>query len=105
MVSVDPTMPGQPAEQTTSLPSPVDPVRRVVHLVLCLYLMPVILLVAAIGLIGIVVERLATGLRAFVRAIAPGKVGETRPGITVKDRVIGVRPVSVWNRRRSRVIR
>jgi hypothetical protein len=105
MVSVDPTMPGRPAEPTTSFPSPVDPVRRAVHFALCFYLMPVILLVAAIGLIGIVVERLATSMKALVRAISPAKFGENRQGIAVKGRVIGVRPVSDWKRRRSRVIR
>jgi hypothetical protein len=80
---------------------PVDPLRRVVHVALAIYLMPVVAIVCAIGGVAIVIDqatRLATRLAGEGhRSVKPGHPSVAR---SVKA---GWRPAISRDRRRTRV--
>jgi hypothetical protein len=80
---------------------PVDPLRRVVHVALAIYLMPVVAIVCAIGGVAIVIDQ-ATRLAARCsvegrRSVKPGHLPIARTGEA------GWRPAISRNRRRTRV--
>jgi hypothetical protein len=105
MVSENPTMVDLLPDPVTSPRDRLDPVRVAVQVALVLYLLPVILLVATIGVTAIVVGRLA---RMTAKAADTLKFGPDRhslPGSRTDGTVIGTRPIARWKRKPSRVIR
>jgi len=65
-----------PERSEAELVDPADPLRRVVHITLAIYLMPVVAIVSAIGGVAILFER-ATRLASRVAADARGDI---KPG-------------------------
>jgi hypothetical protein len=105
MTSEHPTILELPSEPKSVPPGRVDLVKIVVQGVLALYLLPVILLVAGIGVTSIVVAhtaRLAARTAGLVVHVLPRRI---RPGSAIEARVIGSQPIAVRKPRWSRVIR
>jgi hypothetical protein len=82
---------------------PVDPLRRVVHVALAIYLMPVVAIVCAIGGVAIVIDQ-ATRLAA--RCAGEGRrSAKPEPLPVARTGEAGWRPAISRNRRRTRVER
>jgi hypothetical protein len=97
MGSEQPSVPGLLSDLEPTGRPPIDPVRASVQIALVLYLMPVILLVAALGVTSIVVARMARGV---ARAAAWLKF-DPRPESRPEQRAIGFRPIA--GRKRARL--
>jgi hypothetical protein len=109
MVPEDPTAPGLalgvdpcPLENPTGR---VDLVRYAVHAALAVYLLPVLMLVAVIGLVSIAVNRVASVLVKATRALARREGWPTYSRFRPQPQVIGTRPAGRAHRKRTRVIR
>jgi hypothetical protein len=89
------------AIETEPAPNQPDRVAAAVQIVLALYLLPVLCLVAAIGLTSIALGALGRGLARLV----PGIGRSARVGSARNPRRIGVRPIALKNPGRSRVAR
>lgn len=99
------------SEESTGSDSASDPVaghsgrpdtlRRVVHVALVLYLSPVILLVAAIGVSAIVIDRLIRAMASWI----PVKGPSISRLATIPVPSLGTRPTLRVDHRRSRATR
>jgi hypothetical protein len=96
--STDPDLVGNP-------PGRVDPLRIAVHAAMAIYLLPVLLLVASIGLVAIVFEGMSR-LAGKANAILSARNGSTSNAVLrPQAQVIGSRPVARTPRKPTRVIR
>jgi hypothetical protein len=85
---------------------PIDRVGAAIQIALLLYLMPVILLVAAIGVTSIVVVRAVGGVRRAAARLKFDLDRLARPGPRPDRRAIGFRPIVRPKKLRgSRIIR
>jgi hypothetical protein len=105
MVSEKPAISGLLTDQATAPEGQGDPLRVVVQVVLVLYLSPVILLVAAMGVTAILVDRLVKMASKVIAILPFGKDRSKRQGFVTRETRIGSRPIAGWTRKRSRVIR
>ncbi len=105
MISEPPTIPGFLANDEPSQRHRIDPIRLVVQGTLALYLLPVVLLVAAIGVSSIVISRSVSWIATFVNILTPGPNQASRFTPRLEARVIGSRPIVRLKSKRSRVIR
>jgi hypothetical protein len=105
MVSENPAVVDLLPNPETSPRDRVDPVRVAVQVALAFYLLPVILLVASIGVTAIVVGRLARLTAKVADTLKFGPDRHSLPGSRTDGAVIGTRPIARWKRKPSRVIR
>jgi hypothetical protein len=98
-------MPELMLEPEESLRGRIDPVRVVVQGVLALYLLPVVLLIAAIGITSIVVVRLAGLIVKTIGAVPLGQGRHLQRNLQPGGGMIGSGPITGWRPKRSRVIR
>jgi hypothetical protein len=98
-------MPDLMSEPEGRLRGRIDPVRVAVQGVLALYLLPVILLVAAIGVTSIVVVRLAGLIVKAVSLVPLGQGRHSPQNLQPGGQTIGSTPIAGWRPKRSRVIR
>lgn len=99
MVSETPTMTGLLIEPETTSNGRLA---RTIQITLVIYLIPVIALVTAIGVLAIMAERL-------MASITTAQSSKPRPAIRTETadhhRLIGSRPITTWKQPGSRVIR
>jgi hypothetical protein len=105
MVPADSTLSGCPLEANQTCRPEIDPIAHAVRVGLLIYLAPVLLLVAIIGVTGIAAGQVARLTRKIV-----GFARNHRGAIEGRDAAvplaaIGVRPILAIRRNRSRVIR
>jgi hypothetical protein len=108
MVPVKSILSGCPLERNGTCRRGADPVAYAVRVALVVYLSPVLLLVAAIGVTGMAagqVVRLAGKLVGFARGRDSSAGARARAALTARPPVIGVRPIMAVRRTRSRVTR
>lgn len=105
MGSEFPTMSELAPNPDTSPRGRIDPVRFAVQGVLALYLLPVVLLVAAIGVISIAAGQSARLIAKAVGRLTPGQSRASLQSPQAHGRAIGSRPISGQRTRRTRIIR
>ncbi len=105
MVSEKPTMPGLSTDPAIVTGSQSDPVRVAVQVALVVYLLPVILLVAAIGVLAIAAGPLAKMASKVWAVLVPGNDRLVPRSFIYQERLIGSRPITQDKRKRSRAIR
>ncbi len=101
MIQEELTVPGLSTEREPTNRRRFDPIRVAVHVVLVLYLLPVILLVGVIGVTAVGFQWLARGISKIVGPRDEPLV----PRMMADGRTIGSRPVAVIRRKRNRAVR
>jgi hypothetical protein len=82
-------------------PSPPDPLRRVIHVALAIYLTPVIAIVCAIGGVSILFNKASLLARRF--AIGPDRRPQPKRFAALRPEQGGVKPPLSGDHRRARV--